>query len=83
MRVSNTSYTERANLTLQTGSRRFKRLTDAFQRDRELHAFIGESHDALRIPSAFIRHFRCKTAIAAKVTAKPWELADIVWVLEE
>ncbi len=78
-----TSYAERANLTLRMGSRRFTRLTNAFSKKVENHAHSVAIHT---IHYNFVRihqTLRCTPAMAAGVTTKLWELADMVRVLED
>jgi IS1 family transposase len=78
-----TSYVERANLSMRMGMRRFTRLTSAFSKKAENHAH------ALAIyfmHYTFIRihqTLRVTPAMAAGVSTKLWELADMVVVLEE
>jgi IS1 family transposase len=78
-----TSYVERANLTLRMGSRRFTRLTNAFSKKAENHAHSVAIHlmhyNFVRIHQTL----RCTPAMAAGVSAKLWEIADMVVVLEE
>ncbi len=78
-----TSYVERANLTTRMGNRRFTRLTNAFSKKAENHAHSVAIHlmhyNFVRIHQTL----RCTPAMAAGVTAKLWELADMVEVLEE
>jgi hypothetical protein len=78
-----TSYAERANLTMRMGMRRFTRLTNAFSKKVENHAHSVAIHlmhyNFVRIHTTL----RCTPAMAAGVTTKLWELADMVKVLEE
>jgi IS1 family transposase len=78
-----TSYAERANLTLRMGSRRFTRLTNGFSTKVANHAHSVALHimhyNFVRIHQTL----RCTPAMAAGVTTKLWELADMVAVLEE
>jgi IS1 family transposase len=77
-----TSYAERANLTMRMGMRRFTRLTNAFSKKAENHAHMVSLHmmyyNFVRIHATL----RCSPAMAAGVTKKLWEVADIVKVLE-
>ena len=78
-----TSYVERANLTLRMGSRRFIRLTNGFSKKAENHAHSVSIH---MIHYNFVRihqTLRCTPAMAAGVSAKLWELSDMVKVLED
>ena len=79
----NTSYAERANLTLRMGARRFTRLTNAFSKKVENHAHSVAIHTMHYNFVRIHQTLRCTPAMAAGVTAKLWELADLVVVLEE
>lgn len=78
-----TSYAERANLSMRMGMRRFTRLTNAFSKKAENHAhalaIYFMHYNFVRIHQTL----RCTPAMAAGVTAKLWDLADLVRVLEE
>ena len=78
-----TSYVERANLTMRMGIRRFTRLTNAFSKKAENHEHMVALHmmyyNFVRIHTTL----RCSPAMAAGVTTKLWEVADIVKVLED
>lgn len=78
-----TSYAERANLTLRMGSRRFTRLTNAFSKKVENHAHSVAIHTMHYNFVRIHQTLRCTPAMAAGVTTKLWELADMVVVLEE
>jgi IS1 family transposase len=78
-----TSYAERANLTLRMGARRFTRLTNAFSKKVENHAHSVAIHTMHYNYVRIHQTLRCTPAMAAGVTAKLWELADMVAVLEE
>ena len=78
-----TSYAERANLTMGMSMRRFTRLTNAFSKNVEnlaaavslhfMHYNFVRIHQTLKITPA----------MAAGVTARLWEISDIVQVLED
>ena len=78
-----TSYAERANLTLRMGSRRFTRLTNAFSKKVENHAHSVAIHTMHYNFVRIHQTLRVTPAMAAGVTTKLWELADMVTVLEE
>jgi hypothetical protein len=78
-----TSYAERANLTLRMGSRRFTRLTNAFSKKVENHAHSVSIHTMHYNFVRIHQTLRCSPAMAAGVTTKLWELADMVRVLED
>lgn len=78
-----TSYAERANLTMRMGMRRFTRLTNAFSKKAENHAHMVSLH---MMYYNFVRihmTLKCSPAMAAGVTKKLWEVADMVTMLEE
>jgi hypothetical protein len=78
-----TSFVERNNLTMRMSMRRFTRLTNAFSKKFENHAHSVAIHfmhyNFVRIHQTT----RVTPAMAAGVTDKLWELADMVRVLEE
>jgi IS1 family transposase len=78
-----TSYVERQNLTMRMHMRRFTRLTNAFSKKVENHAHAV----ALNFMYYnFVRtHLttRVTPAMAAGVTGKLWEIADIVRVVDD
>lgn len=77
-----TSYAERANLTMRMHMRRFTRLTNAFSKDAENHAHSIAIHFMFY---NFVRQhqtLRISPAMAAGVTDRLWELADIVAMID-
>jgi IS1 family transposase len=78
-----TSYAERANLSMRMGIRRFTRLTNGFSKKAENHAYgvaiYFMHYNFVRIHQTL----RCTPAMAAGVTTKLWEMADMVKVLEK
>jgi IS1 family transposase len=77
-----TSYIERANLTIRMGMRRFTRLTNAFSKKIENHAAAVALH---MMHYNFVRihqTLRVTPAMAAGVTNKLWEIADLVALLD-
>lgn len=78
-----TSYVERINLTMRMHMRRFTRLTNAFSKKAENHAHAVALH---LIHYNFVRiHKTLKTspAMAAGVTDRLWDIADIVMLIEK
>jgi IS1 family transposase len=78
-----TSYIERANLTMRMGMRRFTRPTNAFSKKVENHTAAIALH---MMHYNFVRiHQTLKVtpAMAAGVTTKLWEIADIVTLLDQ
>lgn len=77
-----TSYAERQNLNMRMHMRRFTRLTNAFSKKFENHchavALFTTYYNFCRIHQTL----RVTPAMAAGVTAKLWEIGDIVSVLE-
>lgn len=78
-----TSFAERQNLSMRMGMRRFTGLTNVFSKKAENHAhsvaIYFMHYNFVRIHQTL----RCSPAMAAGVTAKLWELADMVKVLED
>ncbi len=76
-----TSYVERANLTIRMSVRRFTRLTNAFSKKVENHtAAIGLFHAHYNL-CRIHRSLRVTPAMAAGVTTRVWEIADLVALL--
>jgi hypothetical protein len=77
-----TSYAERANLTMRMHMRRFTRLTNAFSKKVENHAYsmalFTTYYNFVRIHKTL----RVTPAMAAGVSQRLWEVSDIVAVLE-
>jgi IS1 family transposase len=78
-----TSHIERQNLTMRMHMRRFTRLTNAFSKKAENHAYSVSLHfmayNFVRIHGAL----RCSPAMAAGVSKRLWDVGDIVTVIEE
>ena len=78
-----TSYVERANLTVRMHVRRFTRLTNAFSKKVENHAYAVALHvmyyNFVRIHSTV----RMSPAMAAGVSVRLWEIGDIVKLVED
>ncbi len=78
-----TSYTERHNLTMRMHIRRFTRLTNAFSKKVENHAYAVALHmmyyNFVRIHSTL----RMTPAMAAGVSDRLWEIDDIVRIVDE
>lgn len=82
MAYASTSFAERNNLNIRMHSRRMTRLTNAFSKKMENHAHAMALHF---LYYNFVRiHKTLKTtpAMAADVTDRLWEVADMVAVLE-
>jgi IS1 family transposase len=78
-----TSYVERSNLTIRMHDRRFTRLTNGFSKKAENHAHSVALNFMYYNFVRIHQTLRCSPAMAAGVTAKLWELADMVKVLED
>lgn len=78
-----TSFVERQNLTMRMSMRRFTRLTNAFSKKFENHAHSVAIHFMYYNFVRIHQTLRTTPAMAAGVTTKLWELADMVRVLEE
>ena len=78
-----TSYVERQNLNIRMGNRRMTRLTNAFSKKAENHnhmmAIYFMNYNFVRIHKTL----KMTPAMAAGVTPKLWEMADMVKVLED
>jgi len=77
-----TSYVERHNLTMRMHMRRFTRLTNAFSKKVENHAYAVALH---MMYYNFIRmhsKLRMTPAMAAGVSDRLWEIGDIVKLIE-
>lgn len=78
-----TSYVERNNLTMRMHMRRFTRLTNAFSKKVENHAYAVALH---MMYYNFVRlHSKLRTspAMAAGVSDRLWEIGDIVKLVED
>ena len=78
-----TSFAERQNKTMRMHMRRFTRLTDGFSKKVENHAYAVALH---MMYYNFVRlHTTLRTtpAMAAGVTARLWEIGDIVKLVED
>ena len=78
-----TSFVERQNLTMRMHMRRFTRLTNAFSKKIENHAYAVALHmmyyNFVRIHQAL----RVTPAMAAGVSDRLWEIGDIVDLIEK
>lgn len=78
-----TSYAERSNLTMRMHMRRFTRLTNAFSKKVENHAYAVALHfmyyNFVKLHSAL----RVTPAMAAGVTDRLWEITDIAKLVED
>ncbi len=77
-----TSFVERANLTMRMGMRRFTRLTNAFSKKVENHEHAIALHFMHYNFCRIHQTLRATPAMAAGVSTKVWELADLIALLD-
>jgi IS1 family transposase len=77
-----TSFVERQNLTMRMHMRRFTRLTNGFSKKVENHVNAISLHFAYYNFVRIHRTLRVTPAMAAGVTDKLWEMADLVAILD-
>jgi IS1 family transposase len=77
-----TSYAERNNLNIRMHSRRMTRLTNAFSKKMENHAHAMALHFLYYNFVRVHKTLKVTPAMAAGVTDRLWEVADMVGVLE-
>jgi hypothetical protein len=78
-----TSYVERQNLTMRMHMRRFTRLTNAFSKKVENHAYALALHMMYYNFVRIHKTLRMTPAMAAGVTDRLWEIADIAKLVED
>ena len=78
-----TSYVERQNLTMRMHMRRFTRLTNAFSKKIENHAYAVALHCTFYNFVRMHKTLRCSPAMAAGLTTRLWEMKDIVALVEK
>lgn len=78
-----TSYVERANLTMRMSMRRFTRLTNAFSKKLENHMASIALHFMYYNFARIHQSLRVTPAMAAGVTDRPWDVEDIVSLLNK
>ncbi len=77
-----TSFVERQNLTMRMHMRRFTRLTNAFSKKIENHACAVALHSMYYNFVRLHQTLKVSPAMAAGVTDRLWEMADVVDVLD-
>ena len=77
-----TSYVERNNLTMRMHMRRFTRLTNAFSKKVENHAYAVALHMMYYNFVKMHSKLRMSPAMAAGVSERLWEISDIVALVE-
>jgi IS1 family transposase len=78
-----TSYVERSNLTIRMHVRRFTRLTNAFSKKVENHAYAVALHVMYYNFVCTHSKLRMPPAMAAGVSDQLWEIGDIVKLVED
>ena len=77
-----TSYSERQNLTIRMHMRRFTRLTNAFSKKVENHAYAVALHMMYYNFVRIHQKLRVTPAMAAGVSDKLWEIGDIATLVK-
>ena len=77
-----TSYVERQNLTMRMSMRRFTRLTNAFSKKIEHHNYAVALHFMYYNFARIHKSLRVSPAMAAGLTTRLWDVADIVDLLD-
>ena len=78
-----TAHVERQNLTMRMHMRRFSRLTNAFSKKVENHAYAVALHFKYYNFVRMHGKLRMSPAMAAGVTTRLWEIGDIVSLVED
>jgi len=78
-----TSYVERQNLTMRMHMRRFTRLTNAFSKKVENHAYAVALHMMYYNFVRIHKTLRVTPAMAAGVADRLWEIADIAKLVDD
>jgi len=78
-----TSYVERQNLTMRMGMRRFTRLTNAFSKKVENHAYQVALHFMYYNFARIHQTLRCTPAMEAGVSDHVWSIKEIAALLPE
>lgn len=78
-----TSYVERANLTMRMHMRRFTRLTNAFSKKFENHMHMVALYTVFYNWTKIHKTLRTTPAMAAGLTERVWDMADVVAIIEE
>lgn len=77
-----TSYVERQNLTMRMSMRRFTRLTNAFSKKIENHIAMVALHVCFYNFVRIHQTLRVTPAMEAGISQRPWEVADLVALLD-
>lgn len=82
MKAVSTSHVERQNLTMRMGMRRFTRLTNAFSKKAENHAYAVALHFMHYNFCRVHKTLRKTPGVAAGVTDQLWDVEDLVALVE-
>ena len=78
-----TSYVERQNLTMRMHMRRFTRLTNAFSKKFESHVHMVALYTVFYNFTRIHKTLRVTPAMAAGLTDRVWDMADIVALMDK
>ena len=78
-----TSYVERQNLTMRMHMRRFTRLTNAFSKKFANHMHMVALYTVFYNWTKIHKTLRVTPAMAAGLTERVWDMADVVALIEE
>jgi hypothetical protein len=78
-----TSYVERQNLTMRMHMRRFTRLTNGFSKKLENHVHMVAIYTVFYNFTKIHKTLRMTPAMAAGVTDRVWDMAEVVSLIEE
>ncbi len=81
-RYISTSYVERQNLTMRMHMRRFTRLTNAFSKKFENHVHMVALYTVFYNWTKIHKTLRTTPAMAAGLTERVWDMADVVAMIE-
>src|SRR4029079_17741277 len=76
-----TSYVERQNLTMRMHMKRFARLSNGFSKKIEMHAHSVALHFMFYNFCKVHSSLRVTPAMEAGLTTRPWDLSDLVALL--
>lgn len=77
-----TSYAERQNLTMRMQMRRFTRLTNAFSKKAEAHYHMVALYTVWYNFVRMHKTLRCSPAMAAGLSDRLWDMADVVALID-
>ena len=77
-----TSYVERSNLTMRMHNRRFTRLTNAFSKKFENHAYMVALYAVWYNFCRIHKSLRVSPAMAASIADRLWSMEDVAGMVE-